>query len=93
MISQDYIPKITPLNPEISSFGKFIDTPVSLNNGQSNISINLLTLKGTDQDLPLTLNYNSGGVRVSEIASRVGLGWVLKKHGGVYFKNSKRKTR
>jgi hypothetical protein len=80
-IGQEYIPKITPLNPEISSFGKFIDIPVSLNNGQSNVSINLFTLKGTDQDIPLTLNYNSGGVRVSEIASRVGLGWIINTGG------------
>lgn len=78
---QDFTPKITPQTPEISAFGKFLDTPVSLNSGQTNVSIDLVTLKGTEQDISLTLNYNSGGIRVSEFASRVGLGWVINTGG------------
>jgi hypothetical protein len=68
-------------NPEVSSIGKFLDNPINLSNGQTAINIDLVTLYDKDFNVPISLNYNTSGIRVSEIASRVGLGWSINTGG------------
>jgi len=77
-------PKIT--TPNAASFDKFIDNPVSLYNGSVDVSIPIYTLKDGDIELPITLRYNTSGIKVSEEASWVGLGWNLNV-GGVITQN------
>ena len=63
--------------PNQWSFYKYIEHPVSLFNGAQDISIELFTLKDGPISIPLTLRYNTSGIKVKEEASWVGLGWNL----------------
>lgn len=76
-------PNLAPQNPELAAFGKFMDTPVSLSSGVPNVSVPLVELKGKDLNIPVSLSYHAGGIRVSEIASRIGLGWRLNTGGSI----------
>jgi YD repeat-containing protein len=72
--------------PNVASFDKFIDNPVSLYNGSIDVNIPIYTLKDNAIELPVMLRYNTSGIKVSEEASWVGLGWNLNV-GGVISQN------
>lgn len=76
------LPQVVPPSPEASALFKFNEVPVSLNNGTHNTSIPLLDLSHSGISLPITLSYHSQGVLLSDVASRVGTGWVLN-YGGM----------
>lgn len=68
---------IFPYAPETSSLLKYQEIPVSNYTGIPNISIPIYTLKSGNLEVPLTLNYHSGGILVTDISGPVGLGWSL----------------
>ena len=78
---QPQISPTTPLSPEVASLGKYIDLPVSMYTGTANINIPIYNIKSGGIELPIYLSYHSSGIRVSEIASQVGLGWNLNMGG------------
>src|SRR5581483_6198647 len=67
--------------PNAGGLGKYADYPVSYYTGVPEISVHIYTLKDGGINLPITLSYNSSGIRVSELATWVGLGWVLNGNG------------
>ena len=67
--------------PNAYVLGKFGDHPVSKFTGLPQIQIPLYTIKAGGFELPLSLSYHSGGIKVSEEASFVGLGWALSAGG------------
>jgi YD repeat-containing protein len=67
--------------PTAASLGKYVDFPVSYFTGVPDISIPIYDLKDGDAELPITLSYHASGIRVSEVASWVGLGWALNAGG------------
>jgi len=67
--------------PNAASFNKYIDNPISLYNGTPEINIPLYTLKDGAIEIPITLRYNTSGIKVNEEASWVGLGWNLNVGG------------
>lgn len=73
-------------SPNEWSFHKYIENPISLYTGCPDVSITLFTLKDGDIEIPITLRYNTSGIKVEEEASWVGLGWNLNL-GGVITKN------
>ncbi len=75
------LPRLSPPTPEVAAMGKFIDIPVSLHTGTPNISIPLMSISEQGIDVPVSINYHSSGIKVNEIASRVGLGWALNAGG------------
>ena len=75
------LPNIVPPTPEAASIGKYGDIPIGLNTGVPQISIPLVNLKSKSMQIPVTLSYHASGIRVNEIASRVGLGWNLNTGG------------
>ena len=75
------LPNIIPKSPDVASFGKFIDLPVGKSTGIASIAVPLVTLPGKKINNPISLSYHSGGIRVGEMASRVGLGWNLNAGG------------
>ncbi|WP_299223686.1 hypothetical protein [uncultured Aquimarina sp.] len=77
------LPEIVPSNPEAAALGKYGDIPVSTYTGVPSISIPLTTLQGTSLSIPISLNYHASGIRVNEIASRVGLGWSMSSLGSI----------
>ncbi len=63
------------------SFYKYIDNPVSLYKGIPDVSLTLYTVVDGDIEIPLTLRYNTSGIKVEEEAGWVGLGWNLNVGG------------
>jgi len=80
--AQDVLDKIPP-SPDIAALGKFIDVPVSYYTGIPEITIPIHTLTEGSLSLPISLDYHAGGIKVNEVASRVGLGWALNAGGFV----------
>lgn len=76
----DY-PTPVPPSPEAAALGRYGDIPVSLYSGQPNISVPVYEFKNGDINVNTSLNYNSGGIRVDDIATNVGLGWSLSAGG------------
>ena len=69
--------------PNVASFNKFEDTPVSKYTGTPDISIPLYTIKEGEIEIPIVLRYHGQGIKVEEEASWVGLGWNLNVGGSV----------
>lgn len=76
------LPNIISPTPEVSSILRSNFLSATPSTGAVNINIPLHSLKIGDFSLPVSLNYNSTGIKVDDIASMVGLGWTLN-HGGV----------
>ena len=75
------LPNVIPLSPHAQTFQKFGDFPVSYYTGVPDISIPVHNITSKDISFPISLSYNSSGIKVNEEASRVGLGWVLNAGG------------
>jgi hypothetical protein len=86
LISQSVLaqdpPRIIPPAPEATSVFKFSEVPVSTYTGLPNISIPIHEIRCKQLTIPINLSYHARGVRVDEMASRVGLGWSLN-YGGM----------
>ena len=67
--------------PNAAAISKFIDIPVSYHTGVPNIGIPIGTISEGSLSLPISINYNSSGIRVDELASSIGLGWALNSGG------------
>jgi Salmonella virulence plasmid 65kDa B protein len=74
---------VIPSSPNAASLGKYGNWPVSLYTGTAGIQIPLYTLNSRSINLPIGLSYHASGIRVSDVASWVGLGWSLSGAGGV----------
>ncbi|OKS85752.1 hypothetical protein RG47T_1198 [Mucilaginibacter polytrichastri] len=66
-----------PEPSKVYEFTKYDQIPVGEYTGIPNISIPLYSITTDDVNVPLTLQYHAGGIRVSEEASNTGLGWNL----------------
>lgn len=85
------IPNLTPPSPEASAFFKFTETPVTLSDGLANVNIPIYNIETKGISIPISLGYHSRGVKVGEIASRVGLGWTLN-YGGMISRQKRGKA-
>ena len=74
-----YEVQLVPPNPEVASLGKFGSIPVNKYNGTANITVPIHTIELDGLQIPLNLSYNTGGIRVNQEASWVGLGWNLSE--------------
>jgi hypothetical protein len=70
-----------PPAPNAAAIVKYGAVSLNKNTGAPNITIPLFTLKGHKTAVDVSLNYSSTGIKVDEIASRTGMGWVLKAGG------------
>jgi len=80
--SQNYqMPKIIPASPQAQNFMRYGEIPVDFSTGIPNIDIPLYTIKGNKLTLPLSISYHASGIKVNDVASEVGLGWVFNGKG------------
>ncbi len=84
----DKDPVVIPPSPTAAGLGKYGEIPVSKSKGLANISVPLYTIQIGQYQLPISLSYHSGGIKVEEEASWVGLGWSLNA-GGVITRSVK----
>ncbi len=75
--SREYEARILPANPEVSGLGTFGFQPIDKYTGTANISVPLYTIDFESMNIPLRLSYNTGGIKVAQEATWVGLGWNL----------------
>ncbi|MBB5620112.1 YD repeat-containing protein [Pedobacter cryoconitis] len=73
--------KINIASPNAASLGKFGDIPVNYHTGIPQINVPLYTIKDGTLEMPISLSYHAGGVKVAEQASWVGAGWALNAGG------------
>jgi hypothetical protein len=83
------LPKIIPTSPEVAALGKYGDIPIGYQTGTANISIPIVSLKQSDIAINVALSYHTGGNKVEEIASSVGMGWSLGSVGGTISRNQR----
>ncbi|MDR6546622.1 hypothetical protein J2810_002682 [Chryseobacterium rhizosphaerae] len=80
LVSPDkYNLKIKP--PDAGQLSKHIDIPASTYTGTFGVDIPIYNIKVDDYSLPISLKYHASGVKVKEIASKIGLGWSLSVGG------------
>ena len=77
------LPSVAPSTPEAAALGKFIDVPVSHYTGVPQIGVPLCAVAEPGISIPISLSYHASGIKVDEIASRVGLGWAISGQGTV----------
>ncbi|WP_127019798.1 RHS repeat domain-containing protein [Flagellimonas beolgyonensis] len=70
-------------SPDVMAFQKFNALPVNLYTGKIDLSIPIYVIKSGNITVPITLTYNSGGVKVDDIASSVGTGWNINAGGSI----------
>lgn len=73
--------EIAPPTPTSASLGEYGAIPVSYYTGVPSISIPIFEIQGRDISLPISLSYHASGIRVSDMASWVGLGWAIHAGG------------
>ena len=78
---------VTPIyvggTPEAEAITKYGDIPVSLYTGKIDLNIPLYTLKCGDIEIPISIQYYSGGIKVEDYSTGVGTGWNLKAGGAI----------
>ena len=72
-----------PQSPTTAAFTRYGDIPVDLSTGVPDISIPIYILSTHGINVPISISYHASGVKVQDIASSVGLGWVLNAGGVV----------
>jgi YD repeat-containing protein len=78
-------PNVNPIPPSPNNavLFRYTETPVSYYNGTTSTSIPMYTITVGNYTLPISINYHSGGIKVNEEASWIGLGWTLSAGGTV----------
>ena len=70
-----------PPSPTAYELGRYGQIPVGMFTGTPNVSIPLYTYKTNNLSVPISLRYNSNGIKVDQMATWVGLGWSLQAGG------------
>ena len=68
-------------SPSAAGATKYGDYGVSYALGLVDVSIPLYEIKSHSLTLPVSLSYDSGGVRVDDVSGPAGLGWTLEAGG------------
>ncbi|MEM0940615.1 MAG: hypothetical protein AAF600_18650 [Bacteroidota bacterium] len=76
-ITYSQIQPTIPPSPTASALAKYVDNPVSHYTGTPKISIPIHIIELKDFALPISLSYNPQDIKVTTIASDVGLSWSL----------------
>ncbi len=72
---------IIPPSPEVASMTRKIDYPVAPFTGQPDISFPIYTLTEGTLSVPISIQYQSGGLKVDDQPGNLGLSWNLNAGG------------
>ena len=75
--------EITPPSPEAAAMMRSINIPVSHYTGTASITIPFYTIVSGGVQIPITLSYQTSGIKVKDMETWVGLGWKLSTGGRV----------
>ena len=77
----NYLPNIVPPSPTAYALGNYGNIPVGMVTGAPNIDVPLIVFRNRNINVPINIFYGSNGIRVDDIASKVGLGWNINAGG------------
>ncbi|WP_378103599.1 hypothetical protein [Chryseobacterium sp. sg2396] len=75
------LPTIISPSPVAQNFMRYGEIPIDYSTGVPKIEIPIHTIQGKKLSLPISISYHSSGIKVYDIPSEVGLGWVLNAGG------------
>ncbi|MGG5209932.1 hypothetical protein ACQWU4_13455 [Chryseobacterium sp. MIQD13] len=75
--ANNFMPITYPTSPDVTKMQTYGQIPVNQYSGLANISVPIYTIKEGDFEFPITLDYNTRGIKVREESTRIGLGWSL----------------
>lgn len=75
------LPTVIPPSPAAQNFMRYGEIPVGYSTGVPDIQIPIYHIKGKKLSLPISISYHASGIKVQDISSEVGLGWVLNAGG------------
>ena len=70
-------------SPDNSALIKNVENNMNYYDGTLQIQIPLYTLKEFDLEVPISLMYKTGGIKIEDVATSVGLGWNLSAGGKI----------
>jgi hypothetical protein len=76
-------PNYIPQSPAAATYSRYGEIPVDYSTGVPRIEVPIYTIKVGETSIPITISYHASGIKVKDIASEVGLGWVLNIGGVV----------
>lgn len=79
----DEIIKPSVQSPDVAAFQKTNFITTSNFTGRANVSVPVYTIDYGGMQVPISLSYNTSGVKVASMSSRVGLNWSLHAGGVV----------
>ncbi|MEM9075581.1 MAG: RHS repeat domain-containing protein [Bacteroidota bacterium] len=74
---KSYFAELIPPSPDVAQLGQYGATQVGKYTGTANVSIPLHSIDLEGMQIPIALSYQTGGIKVAQEASWVGLGWNL----------------
>jgi len=72
-----------PSSPNAGALNKYLQFPVNLASGSASISIPIYTITAGGIKIPISLSYNTSGIKVAERSPWVGAGWTLNTVGAI----------
>ena len=72
-----------PPSPELQPLMNSVDIPVSLFHGIPDITLPLYTIKQGTLQIPISISYSGGGIKVDDLSGSIGIGWTLNAGGAV----------
>gem|GEM_PF-2668180 len=69
--------------PNSTSLGRLDQVPMSLFNGLANVDIPIYTLSNKTLNVPISLKYNTGGIKTDDHPTWVGSGFTLNCGGSI----------
>lgn len=75
--------KVFSASPDVMAFQKYHITDVNLYTGKTDANIPIFEITSGNINVPISLNYDSSGIKTDDHASSVGLGWVLNAGGNI----------
>ena len=87
-VSEDLIKSVIHPSPQSAAYARYGEYPVNYSTGVPKIEIPLYTLNTGDYQLPISISYHASGIKVTDVSTPVGLGWVLTA-GGVISRSSR----
>ncbi len=74
-------PSVIPPSPAVQNFLRYGEIPVDYSTGVPNINVPIYTARSRKLEVPISISYHASGIKVGDVASVVGLGWVLNAGG------------
>ena len=72
-----------PASPNATALGEYGSHPVDLSNGAVNVNIPIYNFQTKNITVPISMSYRTTGLKVDDVESWLGLGWVLNAGGVV----------